>query len=165
MSSEKMNTEGEMSQNYNMDTETKTESQPYEKISEQNFIVQEFNCFHFTINFIINLGIIILAITEFIIRKKSSYLTSILENLVDIFIIFVFIFVILYYFSKKENYLKGLVYYPFCSLFWGLGDLLTIFCYGNPYDWNTADSFKVLKIALILISLLINFTYIKFYNK
>ena len=165
MSSEKMNTEGEMSQNYNMDTETKTESQPYEKISEQNFIVQEFNCFHFTINFIINLGIIILAITEFIIRKKSLYLTSILENLVDIFIIFVFIFVILYYFSKKENYLKGLVYYPFCSLFWGLGDLLTIFCYGNPYDWNTADSFKVLKIALILISLLINFTYMKFYNK
>ena len=162
MSSEKMNTDGEMSQNYNMDTETKTGSQPYEKISEQNFIVQEFNCFHYIINFIINLGILILAITEFIIRKKSSYLTSILENLVDIFIAFVFIIVILYYFRKKENYLKGMVYYPLFSLFWGLGDLLTIFCYGNPYDWNIADSFKLLKIALILISLFINFTYMSF---
>ena len=165
MSSEKMNTEGEMIPNYNIDTETRTGSQENEKISEQSFIVQDFNCFHYIINFIINLGIVILTVAEFIIRKKSSYLTSILENLVDIFILFVFFFVILYYFSKKENYLKGLIYYPICSLFWGFGDLLTIFCYGNPYDWNTADTFKALKITLIFISLLFNFTYMRFNNK
>ena len=165
MSSEEMNTDGETSQNYNMETETKVDTQPYKKISEQSFIVQKFSCCHWISNLLINLGIVALAVAEFIIRKKNSYITSILENLADIFIVFVFIFVNLFYFTKKENYLKGLSYYPIISIFWGFGDLLTVFCYGNPYDWNTADSFKVLKNALILLSILINCSYLRFCNK
>ena len=161
-----MNTEGEMSQNYtNMDTQQKNESQQSQKLSDQDFIVQDFNFLHFVLIFIINLGIVVIAIIEFILRKKSSYLTTIFDYLVDIFILFVFLFVICYFFTKKENYLKGFVYYPFCTLYWGISDLLTIFCFERSDNWNTADTLKVSKASLIIISLLINISYMKICNK
>ena len=161
-----MNTEGEISQNYtNMDSEAKNESQPNQKLSDQNFVVQDFNFFHFAIIFIINLGIVAIAIIEFIIRKKSSYLTTIFDYLVDIFILFVFLFVICFFFTKKENYLKGLAYYPFCTLYWSISDLLTIFCVESSNNWSTADTLKVSKASLIFISLLINISYMKICKK
>ena len=166
MSEEKMNTEGEMSQNYtNMDTQPKNESQPSQKLSDKDFVVQDFNFFHFAVIFIINLGIVIIAIIEFILRKKSSYLTTIFDYLVDIFILFVFLFVICFFFTKKENYLKGLVYYPICTFYWSISDLLTIFCFESSNNWNIADTLKVSKASLIIISLLINISYIKICKK
>ena len=163
MSTENMNSEGEMSQNNN--AENKNDSIPYQKISDQNNVVTDFNCFHFIIAFLINLGLLIIAITEFAIRKKSSYTTTIFDFLVDIFIVFVCIFVITYFFTKKENFLKGFVYYPLCSLFWGIADLLTIFCLGGSHDWNIADTLKIAKLGLIVISILINISYMNFCNK
>ena len=166
MSEEKMNTEGEMSQNYtNMDTQPKNESQPSQKLSDKDFVVQDFNFFHFAVIFIINLGIVVIAIIEFILRKKSSYLTTIFDYLVDIFILFVFLFVICFFFTKKENYLKGLVYYPICTFYWIISDLLTIFCFESSNNWNIADTLKVSKASLIIISLLINISYIKICKK
>ena len=152
-----MNTEEEISQNNNNDL--KNESS-YEGISDKNNS-NNFNCFHVLISFIINLCLIIIAIFEFVIKKDCL----IFNYLVDIFILFVFIFVIIYFFSKKENYLKGYVYYPLCSLFWGIADLLTIFYVEEPHDWCKSDLLKIAKISLIGLSLIINVSYMKLCNK
>ncbi len=153
MSTEKMNTEGEMTQN---EQEPKNEAS-YEHINDiENS--NNFNCFHVIIAFFLNFGLIIIAIIEFMIKNDKT----IFNYIVDIFIIFVFIFVICYFFTKKDNFLKGFVYYPLCSLFWGIGDLLTNFYIESSHDWDKSDTLKIIKVSLIVLSLIINISYMKF---
>ena len=148
-----MNTEGEMTQN---EQEPKNEAS-YEHINDiENS--NNFNCFHVIIAFFLNLGLIIIAIIEFMIKNDKT----IFNYIVDIFIIFVFIFVICYFFTKKDNFLKGFVYYPLCSLFWGIGDLLTNFYIESSHDWDKSDILKIIKVSLIVLSLIINISYMKF---
>ena len=148
-----MNTEGEMTQN---EQEPKNEAS-YEHINDiENS--NNFNCFHVIIAFFLNLGLIIIAIIEFMIKNDKT----IFNYIVDIFIIFAFIFVICYFFTKKDNFLKGFVYYPLCSLFWGIGDLLTNFYIESSHDWDKSDILKIIKVSLIVLSLIINISYMKF---
>ncbi len=148
-----MNTEGEMTQN---EQEPKNEAS-YEHINDiENS--NNFNCFHVIIAFFLNFGLIIIAIIEFMIKNDKT----IFNYIVDIFIIFVFIFVICYFFTKKDNFLKGFVYYPLCSLFWGIGDLLTNFYMESSHDWDKSDTLKIIKVSLIVLSLIINISYMKF---
>ena len=148
-----MNTEGEMTQN---EQEPKNEAS-YEHINDiENS--NNFNCFHVIIAFFLNLGLIIIAIIEFMIKNDKT----IFNYIVDIFIIFVLIFVICYFFTKKDNFLKGFVYYPLCSLFWGIGDLLTNFYIESSHDWDKSDTLKIIKVSLIVLSLIINISYMKF---
>ena len=115
-----------------------------------------FNCVYVLISVIINLSLIIIAIIEYIINKYCT----IFKYLVDILILLVFIFVIIYFFNKKGNFLKGIIYYPFISLFWGVADLLSIFISDNM--WTVTHTLKVIKISLIIFSLFINVIFIKF---
>ena len=154
MSSEKMN---EISENDNNDSKN---GSSYEHINDLNNSTK-FNCLHVLIAFIINLGLIIIAIIEFVIKADCL----IFNYLVDVFIIFSFIFVILYFINKKDNYLKGFTYYPICSLFWGIGDLLSNFYIEISHDWNKSDTFKVAKVSLVTLSLIINIGYMKCSNK
>ena len=148
-----MNTEGEMTQN---EQEPKNEAS-YEHINDiENS--NNFNCFHVIIAFFLNFGLITIAIIEFMIKNDKT----IFNYIVDIFIIFVFIFVICYFFTKKDNFLKGFVYYPLCSLFWGIGDLLTNFYIESSHDWDKSDTLKIIKVSLIVLSLIINISYMKF---
>ena len=148
-----MNTEGEMTQN---EQEPKNEAS-YEHINDiENS--NNFNCFHVIIAFFLNFGLITIAIIEFMIKNDKT----IFNYIVDIFIIFVLIFVICYFFTKKDNFLKGFVYYPLCSLFWGIGDLLANFYIESSHDWDKSDTLKIIKVSLIVLSLIINISYMKF---
>ena len=157
MSLEKMNTDREISQNDN--NESKNESS-YEHIDDLNNS-NSFNCLYVFIVFISNLGLIIIAVIEFMLKKNCF----IFNYLVDVFILFTFVFVIIYFFIKKDNYLKGFVYYPFCTLFWAIGDLLSIFYIESSHDWDISDSFKVIKLSLVALSLIINISYMKCSSK
>ena len=159
MSAEKLNNEGEGEIPQNNNNEPKNEAS-HEHIKDLNNS-NKFNCLHVLIAFIIQLGLIIIAIIEFVIKKDCE----IFNYLVDIFILFAFMFVIIYFISKKDNYLKGFVYYPFCSLFWAVGDLLSIFYIESSHDWDKSDTLKVTKLSLIVLSLIINISYMKFSNK
>ena len=150
-----MNAGEEMSQDNN---EPKNESSSsYQNINDLDNS-NNFNCFHVFIAFFLNLGLIIIASIEFIIKKDCT----IFNYLVDIFILFVFIFVITYFFTKKNNFLKGFVYYPLCSLFWAIGDLLSIFYIESSHDWDKSDTLKIIKVSLIVLSLIINISYMQF---
>ena len=149
-----MNTEEEMSK----DNEPKNESSSsYQNINDLDNS-NNFNCFHVFIAFFLNLGLIIIASIEFIIKKDCT----IFNYLVDIFILFVFIFVVTYFFTKKNNFLKGFVYYPLCSLFWAIGDLLSIFYIESSHEWDKSDTLKIIKVSLIVLSLIINISYMQF---
>ena len=148
-----MNAGEEMSQDNN---EPKNESS-YQHINDLDNS-NNFNCFHVLIAFFLNLGLIIIASIEFIIKKDCT----IFNYLVDIFILFVFIFVVSYFFTKKNNFLKGFVYYPLCSLFWAIGDLLSIFYIESSHNWNKSDALKIIKVSLIVLSLIINISYMQF---
>ena len=148
-----MNSVEEMSQDNN---EPKNESS-YQHINDLNNS-NNFNCFHILIAFFLNLGLVIIASIEFIFKKDCT----IFNYLVDIFILFVFIFVVTYFFTKKNNFLKGFVYYPLCSLFWAIGDLLSIFYIESSHNWNKSDALKIIKVSLIVLSLIINISYMQF---
>ena len=145
-----MNAEGELKENM----ESKNDSS-YEHLNDVKD-TSNYSIFHVLIAFIINFGLIAVAIIEFI--YKSDCL--IFNYLVDVLIIFVFIFVVAFIFTKKENYLKGFVYYPICSLFWGTADLLSIFYIEDSHDWNKSDNLKISKLSLIALSLINNIYYI-----
>ena len=153
-----MNTEEEMSQNDNMNS--KNENESYENMSDLNN-TSNFNCLHVLIAFIINLSLVAIVIIEFIIKKSST----IFNYLVDIFILFVFIFVITYFITKRDNYLKGFVYYPIVSLFWAIADLLSIFYLEDSKGLEEGGILKVVKTSLITLSLFINVSYLKFCSK
>ena len=148
-----MNAGEEMLQDKN---EPKNESS-YQHINDLDNS-NNFNCFHVLIAFFLNLGLIIIASIEFIIKKDCT----IFNYLVDIFILFVFIFVVTYFFTKKNNFLKGFVYYPLCSLFWAIGDLLSIFYIESSHDWDKSVTLKIIKVSLIVLSLIINISYMQF---
>ena len=152
-----MNTEGDISRNDNLDPKN---ASSYEHLSELKY-TSNFNCFHVLISFIFNLGLIIIAVIEFVFKSDCL----IFNYLVDVLIIFVFIFVIAFLFTKNENYLKGFAYYPICSLFWGTADLLSIFYIENSHDWNKSDNLKIVKISLIALSLLTNICYMIIFQK
>ena len=152
-----MNTEGDISRNDNLDPKN---ASSYEHLSELKY-TSNFNCFHVLISFIFNLWLIIIAVIEFVFKSDCL----IFNYLVDVLIIFVFIFVIAFLFTKNENYLKGFAYYPICSLFWGTADLLSIFYIENSHDWNKSDNLKIVKISLIALSLLTNICYMTIFQK
>ena len=152
-----MNTEGDISRNDNLDPKN---ASSYEHLSELKY-TSNFNCFHVLISFIFNLGLIIIAVIEFVFKSDCL----IFNYLVDVLIIFVFIFVIAFLFTKNENYLKGFAYYPICSLFWGTADLISIFYIENSHDWNKSDNLKIVKISLIALSLLTNICYMIIFQK
>ena len=126
-----------------------------------NDSVADFNCFHYVICFISNLVLIIITIIEFIKRIKNKYLITIFDYLVDFFIFFSFYFTLAYFYRKKKNFLKGLIYYPFCSAFWGSADVLSIYYIENNNDkisdeYNVCNTLKIYKFLLILLTVIIN---------
>ena len=147
--------EDEQPKNDNIDTK---DDSSYKKISDLDDS-SNFNGVYVLISFIINFSLIIIAIIEYIVKKYCT----IFKYLVDILILIVFIFVIIYFCNKKSNFLKGIIYYPFTSLFWGVADLLSIFISDNI--WTIAHTLKVIKISLIIFSLFINVIFIKFYKE
>ena len=153
-----MNTEEEMSQNDNINS--KNENESYENMSDLNNS-SNFNCLHVLIAFIINLCLVTIVIIEFIIINNST----IFNYLVDIFIIFVFIFSIIYFITKRDNFLKGFVYYPIISLFWAIADLLSIFYLEDSKGLKDGGILKVIKTSLITLSLFINVSYMKICSK
>ena len=161
MNSEKMNPEGELPQNDNenendMNNNNSQNDEPFNSVNGLTG-ANRFNCCHVLIALIINLCLLLIGVTEFFFKKEQE----IFNYIVDTFIFLVFIFVISFFITKKENYLNGFVYYPFCSLFWGLADFLTIFYVEKPHDWGDTDTIKLVKFSLIGLSLLINVGYMK----
>ena len=146
-----MNTEGDTCQNDNI---VPKNDSSYEHLNDLKD-TSNFNCFHVLISFIFNFGLIIISVIEFIFKSDCL----LFNYLVDVLIIFVFIFVIAFFFTKNENYLKGFVYYPICLLFWGSADFLSIFCIGSSHDWDISDNLKLVKLSLIILSILINISY------
>ena len=102
------------------------------------------------------MGLIFISVIEFIFKKDCV----IFNYLIDAFIVFVFGFVVIYFFTRKDKFLKGFVYYQLCSLFWGSDDLLYIFFVESSHDWNKSDTLKIVKVSLVGISLIINISYI-----
>ena len=163
------------SQNNNIGS--KNDSFHQDILNENNNIIQEYNndtiknfsFLHYIICFIINLILIIVTIYEFNFRKNNKYLITIFLYLTDFFVFFTFIFVLAYFCRKKLNYLKGVLYYPFCSFFWGTADFLSIYYINNgndniKHDWDNTDTLKLVKLLLIIFSLIINVFYFKFYR-
>ena len=142
-----MNVEIEISQN---DINISKKKSPFEKFSDINS--SKYLNFHIVVIFIINLCLIVLASFEFIITNNNL----IFNYLVDFFILLVFIFVILYLITKKVNFLKGLVYYPFISFYWGIADLLSLYYADESHQWNKWDNLKIIKLSLIALSIIIN---------
>ena len=148
------------SSNQNMLNENKNVNRNYNIENHKNF-----NCLYFLISFIVNFAIAIIAICEYIRRIKNNKLITIFIYFVDIFILIAFIIVFCYFFTKKICFLKGLIYYPFISLFWGSGDFISILN-NNSYKekWDYVDTLKLVKSLLIIFSVIINFLYIKFFK-
>ena len=61
------------------------------------------NYLHIIINTIINIGLLIIVIIEFIVRSRNDYMISNFDILVTIFICFEFIFI-------GANYLLGIIF-------------------------------------------------------
>ena len=120
-----------------------------------------FNYLHYIINFIINLSLTVSAFIEFIFQKYNT----IFNFIVDFFILLVFSFVISYFITQKINHLKGFVFYPFCSFFWGIADLLSLNYSIDSYKWNIYDNLKIIKLSLIAFSIIINNKYYKVLNQ
>ena len=118
------------------------------------------NYLHVIINTIINIGLLIIVIIEFIVRSRNDYMISNFDILVTIFICFEFIFIGANYLSAEINYLKGMIFYPFVTCFWGLGDFLSLFVLGDKPEWNDADTLKITKFSLIVLNVSINIYYL-----
>ena len=164
MSLEKMNMVEEIPQNDNEDINNNNESVS-KNIPENNYSdVQIYtkNFLHLIINTLINFGLIIIIVIEFILRGKNSDYISNYDFLILIFIVFGCIFIVGSYVSSQNNYIKGMVYYPFVTCFWGLGDFLSLFILNNMHNWNNANTLKIVKFSLIALNVLINIIYIFF---
>ena len=48
-----------------------------------------------------------------------------------------------------------MLFYPFVTSFWGLGDLLSFLVLSDNYEWNNADILKVTKVSLIVLNVFI----------
>ena len=53
-----------------------------------------------------------------------------------------------------------MVFYPFVTSFWGLGDLLSFLVLNDNYEWNNADILKVTKVSLIVFNAFINIYFL-----
>ena len=62
--------------------------------------------------------------------------------------------------ESEQNYIKGMVFYPFVASFWGLGDLLSFLFLNDNYEWNNADILKVTKVSLIVLNYFINIYFL-----
>ena len=163
MSTEKMmNMVEEEPQNYDNNNMNNDESlKNMNENKNENFSqLYSKNYLHILANTIINLGLLIIVIIEFIIRGKNDYIISNFDILVTLFILFESIFIILNYFKSEQNYIKGMVFYPFVTSFWGLGDLLSFLVLSDNYEWNNADILKVTKVSLIVLNAFINIYYL-----
>ena len=162
-----MNMVEEEPQNYdnnNMNNDESLSKNIPENISENNSQIYPKNFLHILINTIINLGLLIIVIIEFIIRGRNDYFISNFDLMVTVFILLECIFIIANYLKNEQNYLKGMVFYPFITCFFGLGDLLSFLVLNDKYEWNNADVLKVVKFSLIVFNAIINIFYI-FYCK
>ena len=148
------------SPNQNMLNENKKVNRNFDIGNHDNF-----NCIYFLISFIVNLTLTVITISEYLKRIKNNKLITIFLYLVDISILLVFLIVFVYFFTKKICFLKGLMYYPFYSLFWGSADFISIlnnYSYKEKYDY--VDKLKLVKVLLIFFSIIINIFYIKFFK-
>ena len=162
MSSEKMNMVEEEPQN---DNNNINNNESLSKNIPGNFFINNSsnyvkNFLHIIINTIINLGLLIIVVIEYIVRGKNDYIVSNLDILVTIFILFECIFIGANYISSELNYLKGMIFYPFVTCFWGLGDFLSLFVVNSKQEWNDADTLKVTKFSLIAMNVFINIYYL-----
>ena len=158
-----MNMVEEEPQNYdnnNMNNDGSLSKNISEDISENNNQIYPKNFLHILINTIINLGLLIIVIIEFIIRGRNDYFISNFDLMVTVFILLECIFIIANYLKNEQNYLKGMVFYPFITCFFGLGDLLSFLVLNDKYEWNNADVLKVVKFSLIVFNAIINIFYI-----
>ena len=118
------------------------------------------NYLHIIINTIINLGLFILIIIEFVVRGKNNYYISNFDILITVFMAFEWLFIGGNYFSSQINYLKGMIFYPFVTCFFGLADFLSLLIIDENHEWNGADTLKVAKFALIALNAFINIYYL-----
>ena len=161
MSSEKMNMVEEEPQNDNNINFNESIS----KNNQENFSFNASstypkNFLHIIINTVINLGLLIIVILEFIIRGKNDYIITNFDILVTVFILFECIFIVANYLSSEPSYVKGMIFYPFVTCFWGLGDFLSLFVLNSNHEWNNADTLKVTKFSLIALNAFINIYYL-----
>ena len=128
------------------------------------------NCFHCFLAFLINLVLMIAMISEITARIANKAFISIVDIIVDISILIIFVLIINYICTQKENILKAFTFYQIFTLFWGLADLLSTFFYSiKHYTYDAIhDQLKFGKFILILLSFIINFTFFgckKYKNK
>jgi len=119
------------------------------------------NCFHCFLAFMINLVLMVAMISEIAARIENKAFISIVDVIVDISILIIFVLIINYICTQKENILKAFTFYQIFTLFWGLVDLLSTFFYSiKNYNYNAIfDKLKFGKFILILLSFIINFTF------
>ena len=118
------------------------------------------NFLHIIINTIINIGLLIIIIIEFVVRGKNDYIITNFDILVLLFTIFQFIFIIANYISSQVNCLKGMIFYPFITAFWSIADFLSIFINNANHKWNEGDTLKTTKFSLIGLNIFINIFYL-----
>ena len=163
MSEEKMNSEGNLSQNKNDEEEEEKIDEPISNnISESNNNIYINNIVHITFIIVIYICLLIIALLELIIRTKNSYLITIFDYLVNLSILLLNFFACFFIFYRDENSLKGIIYYPFYCFFWGIPDILSIFFLQDFTKFIFVDFLKIIKEALIFLSLLINIAYLMF---
>ena len=161
MSSEKMNMVEEEPQNDNNINFNESVSKNHpENFSFNTSFTYPKIFLHIIINTIINFGLLIIAILEFIVRGKNDYSISNFDIMVTVFILFESIFIVANYVSSETSYIKGLIFYPFVTCFWGIGDLLSVFILNSNHEWNEADTLKVAKFSLIALNVFINIYYL-----
>ena len=163
MSSEKMNFVEEESQNDI--NEIKNNNETISKNIPENCISGIFsnyskNYLHIIINTIINLGLLIVIIIEFVVRGKNDYNISNFDILITVFMAFEWLFIGGNFLSSKLNYLKGMIFYPFVTFFFGFGDFLSLLIIDENHEWNGADTLKVAKFSLIALNAFINIYYL-----
>ena len=164
MSSIKMNLVEEESQNNISNNNISNNIESLSKNISENYITSinsnySKNYLHIIINTIINLGLFILIIMEFVVRGKNDYNISNFDILITVFMAFEWLFIGGNYLSSKTNYLKGMIFYPFVTCFFGLGDFLSLLIFEN-HEWNDADTLKVAKFSLIVLNGFINIYYL-----
>ena len=131
-----------------------------QKLFSSNNEIYTRNFLHIIVNTIIHIGLLIIIIIEFVVRSNNDYTITNFDILVLIFILFDCLFIIANYISSQINYLKGMIYYPFVTAFWALGDFLSLFINNNVHKWNGADTLKTTKFSLIGLNLFINIFYL-----
>ena len=98
----------------------------------------------------INLVLMVAMISEIAARIENKAFISIVDVIVDISILIIFVLIINYICTQKENILKAFTFYQISTFFYSI----------KNYNYDAIfDQLKFGKFLLILLSFIINFTF------